>query len=62
LPPGCRDCELADMCCAACPLYWDERGDLAEIAPFMRPARAWEWLGWRLKRRFLGRVKGVGIE
>ena len=62
LPPGCRDCELADMCCAACPLYWDERGDLAEIAPFMRPAHAWEWLGWRLKRRFVGRVKGVGIE
>jgi len=62
LPPGCRDCELADMCCAACPLYWDERGDLAEIAPFMRPVRAWEWLGWRLKRRFVGRVKGVGIE
>ena len=41
----------------------DERGDLAEmIAPFMRPVRAWEWLGWRLKRRFVGRVKGVGIE
>lgn len=62
LPPGCRDCDLADMCCAACPLYWDERGDLAEIAPFMRPARAWEWLDWRLKRRFVGKVKGVGIE
>jgi radical SAM protein with 4Fe4S-binding SPASM domain len=61
LPPGCRDCELADMCCAACPLYWDERGDLAEITPFMRPAHTWEWLGWRLKRRFVGRVKGVGI-
>jgi radical SAM protein with 4Fe4S-binding SPASM domain len=62
LPPGCRDCDLAAMCCAACPLYWDERGDLAEIAPFMRPARAWEWLGWRLKRRFVGKVRGVGIE
>jgi radical SAM protein with 4Fe4S-binding SPASM domain len=62
LPPGCRECELADMCCAACPLYWDERGDLAEIVPFMRPAHAWEWLGWRLKRRFVGKVKGVGIE
>ena len=62
LPPGCRDCDLADMCCAACPLYWDERGDLAEIVPFMRPARAWEWLSWRLKRRFVGKVKGVGIE
>ncbi|UCC63079.1 MAG: radical SAM protein [Anaerolineae bacterium] len=61
LPPGCRECDLAEMCCAACPLYWDERGDLAEIAPFMRPALAWEWLGWRLKRRFVGRVKGVGI-
>ncbi|OQY21793.1 MAG: hypothetical protein B6I34_06835 [Anaerolineaceae bacterium 4572_32.1] len=27
-----------------------------------RTAPAWEWLGWRLKRRFVGRVKGVGIE
>jgi len=62
LPPGCRGCELADMCCAACPLYWDERGDLGEIAPFMQPARTWEWLGWRLKRRLVGKVKGVGIE
>jgi len=62
LPPGCRECELADMCCAACPLYWDERGDLAEIVPFMQPAHAWEWLGWRLKRRLVGKVKGVGIE
>ncbi len=61
LPPGCRECDLADMCCAACPLYWDERGDLAEIAPFMQPAHTWEWLGWRLKRRLVGRVKGVGI-
>lgn len=62
LPPGCRDCDLADMCCAACPLYWDEQGSLSEIAPFMRPARTWEWLGWRLKRRLVGRVKGVGIK
>lgn len=61
-PPSCRDCEFADMCCGACPLYWDEQGSLDEIAPFKRHVHAWEWLVWRLKRRFLGRVKGVGIE
>jgi len=62
LPPGCRECELADMCCAACPLYWDEQGKMNEIAPFMRPTHPWEWLGWRLKRQWIGRVKGVGIK
>ena len=61
LPPGCQECELAYICCGACPLYWDEQGTFAEIAPYMARTSAWEQLTWSLKRRYLGRVKGVGI-
>jgi len=62
VPPGCRDCELREMCCGACPLYWDEQGTFAEIASVQphRPSLL-ERQTWRLKRRFIGRVKGVGV-
>jgi radical SAM protein with 4Fe4S-binding SPASM domain len=67
LPPGCSDCDLAEICCGACPLYWDERGlgrsdgAFAEIVPHLRETSAWERLAWQVKRRYLGQVKGVGI-
>jgi radical SAM protein with 4Fe4S-binding SPASM domain len=61
LPPGCRDCDLADLCCGACPLYWDEQGGFAELEPYLRKTPGWERLVWRMKRRFLGRVQGVGV-
>ena len=62
LPPGCKDCDLADLCCGACPLYWDEQGSFAEIAPYLKDTPAWERLVWRVKRRWLGRVRGVGMK
>lgn len=61
LPPGCKDCEMADLCCGACPLYWDEQGTFAEIAPYLKQTAAWERWTWRLKRRLFGRVEGVGV-
>jgi radical SAM protein with 4Fe4S-binding SPASM domain len=61
LPPGCRECDLAEICCGACPLYWDEQGSFAEIAPYLKETSAWERLAWRLKRRYLGQVAGVGV-
>jgi radical SAM protein with 4Fe4S-binding SPASM domain len=61
LPPGCKECELADLCCGACPLYWDEQGTFAEIAPHVADTTSWERLAWRVKRRYLGQVKGVGV-
>jgi radical SAM protein with 4Fe4S-binding SPASM domain len=61
LPPGCKDCDLAHLCCGACPLYWDEQGTFGEIAPYLKSSSAWAQLVWRLKRRLLGRVKGVGV-
>jgi radical SAM protein with 4Fe4S-binding SPASM domain len=61
LPPGCRGCDLADLCCGACPLYWDERGDLSEIEPHLAPTSALSRLVWRAKRRWHGQVRGVGM-
>ena len=62
LPPVCRDCDLSRICCGACPLYWDEQKGFGEL-----PAAAERRVGllaetkWKLKRRLLGRVKGVNV-
>ena len=61
MPPGCVDCASVNLCCAACPLYWDEQGTLAEIAPHLKDTAPWQRLLWQVKRRWVGRVKGVGV-
>jgi radical SAM protein with 4Fe4S-binding SPASM domain len=61
LPPGCRDCDLADLCCGACPLYWDERGNFDELAAHLAPTSVLSRMMWRAKRHWLGQVRGVGI-
>jgi radical SAM protein with 4Fe4S-binding SPASM domain len=61
LPPGCRDCDLADLCCGACPLYWDERGDFTELEAHVAPTSVLSQLVWQAKRRWLGQVRGVGV-
>jgi radical SAM protein with 4Fe4S-binding SPASM domain len=61
VPPGCKDCEMVDICCGACPLYWDEQGGFDELVPYLEDTSAWERLAWRLKRRYVGQVKGVGV-
>ncbi|MBN1418250.1 MAG: PqqD family peptide modification chaperone [Planctomycetes bacterium] len=61
LPPGCEGCEYVDLCCGACPLYWDERGGFDEIAPHLAATPAWRRLAWRVKRRLFGRARGVGV-
>jgi radical SAM protein with 4Fe4S-binding SPASM domain len=62
LPPGCRACEYAQLCCGACPLYWDEQKTFAEIADHLQPSAPWaDWV-WRVKRRVFGQVRGVGIK
>jgi radical SAM protein with 4Fe4S-binding SPASM domain len=61
LPPGCRDCDLANLCCGACPLYWDERGDFDEIGAHLAPTTALSRMVWQAKRRWIGQVRGVGV-
>jgi radical SAM protein with 4Fe4S-binding SPASM domain len=62
LPPVCQDCDLRRICCGACPLYWDEQQGFGELpgaskarVGFLRQAR------WQLKRKLLGRTKGVNL-
>ena len=51
-----------DLCCGACPLYWDAVGSHLEIAsPVGRKVPALETAVWRAKRRFLGQTGGVGL-
>ncbi len=62
LPPDCRGCDLADLCCGACPLYWDALKDFAEIDGHTpRRATRLEKKVWEAKRRWIGQVKGVGV-
>ena len=62
LPPVCAQCDLKQICCGACPLYWDEQKGFGEL-----PAAAQCHVGalaqvrWKLKRQLLGRVKGVNV-
>jgi len=58
LPPVCRGCEMADICCGACPLYWDERGSFDELAGHAGAASPMaDWL-WRDRgERWLARCR-----
>jgi hypothetical protein len=47
------------LCCGACPLYWDDTRGFAELAGHGSEAGALAQLKWRLKRRLVGKVKGV---
>ncbi|MBC7264696.1 MAG: radical SAM protein [Chloroflexi bacterium] len=61
LPPVCQNCELKTICCGACPLYWDQRGNFDELANVATPAPTWRSLLWQVKRRWWGRTQGVGL-
>ncbi len=62
LPPDCRGCDLANLCCGACPLYWDAVQDFAELDGHTpRRAPLLEKKIWEAKRRWIGQVKGVGV-
>lgn len=62
MPPDCRGCELANLCCGACPLYWDQVGSFAEIQNATpHHASAFEKAIWDAKRRWIGQAKGVGM-
>jgi len=61
LPPPCQRCDMREICCGACPLYWDERGGFQELegmapapSPLARPV-------WEVKRRLWSGTRGVGL-
>jgi radical SAM protein with 4Fe4S-binding SPASM domain len=61
IPPLCQRCEIRDICCGACPLYWDERGSLRELEPVAPGGPFWADAVWRLKRALWSGTHGVGL-
>jgi radical SAM protein with 4Fe4S-binding SPASM domain len=61
LPPVCEACDLSRICCGACPLYWDEQKGFAELPGARASCSGVTGWMWKLKRRYLGKVKGVNV-
>jgi len=55
LPPDCHGCDLADLCCGACPLYWDAVKTLPKSTAIHRATRpCW--------RRRSGKQDAAGLD
>ena len=61
VPPICQRCEIRDICCGACPLYWDERGSFAELKPVAPGGPPWAGVEWRLRKALWSGTRGVGL-
>lgn len=61
LPPVCTRCDIREICCGACPLYWDQRrgfDELRGLAPGGSPIQS---LLWRAKKALYSGTWGVGL-
>lgn len=61
IPPVCQRCEIRDICCGACPLYWDERRSFEELRPFAPGGTPWGAVIWRVKKALWSQTWGVGL-
>ncbi|NLV74067.1 MAG: radical SAM protein [Chloroflexi bacterium] len=61
IPPDCQRCQIRDICCGACPLYWDERGSFEELAAVAPGGSRLHALGWRVRKRLHAGTRGVGL-
>ena len=61
LPPACVSCDIHDICCGACPLYWAQRGGFQELEGVAPGGRPWSYLTWRLRRDLKSGTFGVGL-
>jgi len=61
VPPICQRCDIRDICCGACPLYWDERGSFAELESVAPGGPFWAGAAWRLKKALWAGTQGVGL-
>jgi len=62
IPPVCQRCKIRDICCGACPLYWDERGGFGELADLAPGGPPWAGLIWRLRKALWSGTQGVGVQ
>lgn len=61
LPPVCQSCDIKQICCGACPLYWHAHGSFEELEAAGRKSRWLDDARWRVERRLWGQARGVGL-
>jgi len=61
VPPVCQRCTIRDVCCGACPLYWDECGGFSELERVAPGGPPWAYPLWRMKKALWSRTRGVGL-
>jgi radical SAM protein with 4Fe4S-binding SPASM domain len=61
LPPVCERCDIKEICCGACPLYWDQHGSFDELRPVAPGGSAWASLRWQVRKSLWSGTRGVGL-
>jgi len=61
LPPVCQRCSIRNICCGACPLYWDQHGSFEELDGLAPKAPPLARARWRAKKALWSGTRGVGL-
>lgn len=61
VPPMCQRCEVREICCGACPLYWAQRKSFAELEPVAPGGSPLTALGWAVRKQLWSGTRGVGL-
>jgi radical SAM protein with 4Fe4S-binding SPASM domain len=61
LPPICERCEIKEICCGACPLYWAQRGGFDELTAVAPGGSLWADVAWKVKNHLWSGTRGVGL-
>jgi len=61
IPPHCQRCEIKDICCGACPLYWEQRGGFQELESVAPGGSTWDKAKWRVDHMLNSGTWGVGL-
>ena len=52
---------MREICCGACPLYWEQRGGFDELKPVAPRAPLGASAAWRLRKALWSGTWGVGL-
>jgi len=61
VPPVCERCDIRQICCGACPLYWDQHGSFRELDGIAPGGSPWTGLVWKVKKTLWSGTRGVGL-
>ena len=62
VPPVCERCAIRDICCGACPLYWEQRGGFGELKGIAPGGPIWAEPVWTIKKALWAGTHGVGLK